>query len=522
MSSTLAMLSRASLACVAPALALMLASCSDAPEREPLGTASDALFANDKKSFDYFVSKGLTAFQAAGIVGNLDQESGDSPTAVQPGGPGRGLAQWSAGGRWDTDSGDNATAYASSHGMSVWSLDLQLDFIWYELTTFSGYGLAALKATTNVTDAVKVFQNKFEGCGTCVETQRITYAKAVLAAYGAPPPYAAAFVGQSFPLASTTMTMNEGEVVPSYIELKNVGSKSWDSKTFLATTQPRDRKSPFADASWVSEDRLAGVVGSVPPGGTYKFEFNLAAPSKAGTYDEFFGVVQEGVAWFSDPGQGGPPDGNLEVKIQVVTPKYRGLFKAQSFPVAPAAWTVHRGDVAKGWIELTNAGTATWKAGVTKLATIPRDVDSPFAASSWLSKTRISSVAADVAPGAVGRFEVALDGTTVGDSTVKFGLVEEGEVWFADPGQGGPADGSLAAHFVVVPPDAPLDAGTTEDAGSLAADGGDGGLDPAADADLTGSASCNATHGRSRDGAWIGAALAALLLAVRSRSTSRG
>jgi hypothetical protein len=498
--------------------ALSAGACSSPNVDEPIGSTSQELFANDKKCFDYFVGKGLTAIQAAGIVGNLDQESGASPTAVQPGGPGRGLAQWSVGGRWDHDAGDNATSYASSHGMSVWSLDLQLDFIWYELTNFPGYGLASLKAATNITDAVKAFQNKFEGCGTCVETQRITYAKAVLAAYGTTPSYAAQFVSQSFPLATTTMTMSEGEVVPSYIELKNVGSKTWDSKTFIATTQPRDRKSAFADASWVSENRLAGVVGTVPPGGTYKFKFNLAAPDKPGSYDEFFGVVQEGVAWFSDPGEGGPPDGNLEVKIQVVTPKYRAVFKAQSFPLAPAAWTVHQGEAAKGFIELTNKGTATWKAGVTKLAPIPRDEASKLADSSWLSKTRVSTLAADVAPGEVGHFDLSLDTQTIGDSTLKLGLVEDGEAWFSDPGQGGPADGSLAAHLVVVAPDATIDSAPVGDDAGLGDADTDGGFDQAsANADINGSASCNTTR-KPADSRFLGVWIGSLLLAFSARS----
>src|SRR5581483_3032280 len=124
-------------------LFVVACSGSGAPGDAP---ADWALFTNDKAAFDYFVGKGLTNFQAAGIVGNLDQESGVSPTAVQQGGPGRGIAQWSVGGRWDTDSGDNATAYAAKQNQSVWSLGLQLDFIWYELTTFSGYGLSKLKA----------------------------------------------------------------------------------------------------------------------------------------------------------------------------------------------------------------------------------------------------------------------------------------------------------------------------------------------------------------------------------------
>src|SRR5262249_30331317 len=156
---------------------VLACSGSGAPGDVP---ADWVLFTNDKAAFDYFVGKGLTNFQAAGIVGNLDQESGVNPNAVQQGGPGRGIAQWSAGGRWDTDSGDNAVAYAKQQGQSVYSLGLQLDFIWYELGKFSGYGLSKLKATTNVTDATVVFQTDFEGCGTCLQSQRIQYAKDVL------------------------------------------------------------------------------------------------------------------------------------------------------------------------------------------------------------------------------------------------------------------------------------------------------------------------------------------------------
>ena len=470
---------------VAAGFALALAACGDAGgPGERLGQTEAPVitpdtFTNDQAAFDYFVAKGLTNFQAAGIVGNLDQESGVNPNSVQAGGPGRGIAQWSVGGRWDTDSGDNLLAFASQHGQSATSLQLQLDFIWYELTTFSGYGLPPLRATTNVSNATIVFETDFEGCGTCNESQRIAYAQAVLAAYGAPPSYAAQFVSQSFPLASTTMTMVEGQVVASYIELKNTGTKTWDSSTHIGTTHPRDRKSAFADSTWLAANRPAAVKGTVPPGSTYKFTFDLTAPSKAGSYDEFFGVVQDGVAWFSDPGQGGPPDNDLEVKIAVVAPGYRGAFKGQSFPLSPTALTVHEGDVATGYIELTNTGSQTWKAGTTKLAPIPRDQASPFADNSWLSPTRISTVAADVAPGAVGRFDVALDAGAPGNTEIELGLVEESVTWFADaPHGGGPADGFLKVHLIVVPAGAPLDAGVPEgDAGGVGSPvtGDDGG-----------------------------------------------
>jgi hypothetical protein len=131
-------------------------------------------------------------------------------------------------------------------------------------------------------------------------------------------PYAAQFVSQSFPYATTTMTMTAGQVIPSFIELKNVGSATWDGSTRIGTTEPRDRTSAFASSTWVAPNRPSQVTGSVAPGQSYKFTFDLEAPEKPGLYDEHFGVVQDGVAWFSDPGQGGPADSQLEVKIQVV------------------------------------------------------------------------------------------------------------------------------------------------------------------------------------------------------------
>ena len=139
----------------------------------------DAVTAAETTAYDFFVARGLTAAQAAGIVGNLIQESDVSPTSVQSGGPGRGIAQWSVGGRWDTSYDDNVKWYASKEGLSSTSLTLQLEFVWYELSTYSSYGLASLKRTTSVTNATVVFQNDYEGCGECDESQRIAYATAV-------------------------------------------------------------------------------------------------------------------------------------------------------------------------------------------------------------------------------------------------------------------------------------------------------------------------------------------------------
>jgi hypothetical protein len=300
--------------------------CTGAPvdeSSEALGSAfPNTAFANDKPAYDFFVGKGLTNFQAAGIVGNLDQESGVNPASVQAGGPGRGIAQWSVGGRWDSSANDNVLAYAASQGASSGSLNLQLEFIWYELTTF-GYGYTQLKATTNVTDATVVFMDKYEICGTCVQTQRIAYAQSVLSAYGTAPPYAATFVSQTWPYASAPpFTVKCGQSVAAKIVLKNAGTKSWDSSTRLGTTMQRDRKSIFAGANWLAPNRAAAINGTVAPGANGTFSFAFDGPTGAacvpGSYHEFFGVVQEGVAWFSDNGQGGPPDNQIEALIDLV------------------------------------------------------------------------------------------------------------------------------------------------------------------------------------------------------------
>lgn len=54
-----------------------------------------------KELFEWLTSEGLSPAGATGIVANLQAESGLNAKANQPNGPGRGIAQWSEGGRWD-------------------------------------------------------------------------------------------------------------------------------------------------------------------------------------------------------------------------------------------------------------------------------------------------------------------------------------------------------------------------------------------------------------------------------------
>ena len=85
-----------SFTCVAAVIAAVLTALATIVATPLVAHAED----NNQTAFDFFVGHGLTKEQSAGIVGNLMAESGDpiNPRAVQPGGPGRGIAQWSVGG----------------------------------------------------------------------------------------------------------------------------------------------------------------------------------------------------------------------------------------------------------------------------------------------------------------------------------------------------------------------------------------------------------------------------------------
>lgn len=128
--------------------------------------------------------------------------------------------------------------------------------------------------------------------------------------------------------------------------------------------------------------------------------------------------------------------------------------------------TVVRGQQPTVWFELENTGLATWKAGTTKLAPLPRDADSAVAGPDWLASYRIATVDADVAPGERGRFTFSLSAPAAGQYVLSMGLVEEGVTWFADPpAGGGPEDGVLEVQLTVEEPSS-VDGGGVDDGGS--------------------------------------------------------
>ncbi len=108
------------------------------------------------------------------------------------------------------------------------------------------------------------------------------------------------------------------------------------------------------------------------------------------------------------------------------------------------------GETSSCVMGFTNAGTATWTPGSTKLAPIPRDTASPLAATTWLDATRMATVSDSTPPGGTGYFVFDVYASAAGEYELDVGLLEEWVTWFAD--DGGPPDGEVEVRVTVGDP----------------------------------------------------------------------
>ncbi|MCO4773086.1 MAG: N-acetylmuramoyl-L-alanine amidase [Deltaproteobacteria bacterium] len=167
--------------------------------------------------------------------------------------------------------------------------------------------------------------------------------------------------------------------------------------------------------------------------------------------------------------------------IHAVLDEYRSTTAHFEGTVTDVSWegdvTVELGATESLWVEIQNIGLETWTAN-TRLAVLPRDVDSAYAATSWISATRLSSPAADTAPNQTAVFAVDVTGAALGTAELSFALVEEWVTWFPDsPIGGGPAEGELTLTLDVIEPSTGDDDDDDDD--------DDDGTDPADDDDAT-------------------------------------
>ena len=152
-------------------------------EDEPYEIEAEIKNEPTKGSPEYIMNRleggGLTPTAAVGIVANLKAESNLDPAIKQlSGGPGRGLAQWEKGGRYDTDP-INLVKFAKNQGTNWSDLDTQIDFILHEMDRHPEYKRVKdmLNKAGNVEDATLIFLKKYEKAGTPHTDKRLKFAK---------------------------------------------------------------------------------------------------------------------------------------------------------------------------------------------------------------------------------------------------------------------------------------------------------------------------------------------------------
>ena len=132
------------------------------PKKSPLkyNFVSD-INGNIKTAFSFFIQKGLLPHQAAGIVGNLQAESGLNPKIYNKAekakgyaGYGRGIAQWS---------NSRVNDFKEYVGVDVLDATLwqQLEFMWHEMEQRPAF-MEAIRKASNVKEATDAMLRGYE------------------------------------------------------------------------------------------------------------------------------------------------------------------------------------------------------------------------------------------------------------------------------------------------------------------------------------------------------------------------
>ncbi len=160
-------------------------------------------------------------------------------------------------------------------------------------------------------------------------------------------------------------------------------------------------------------------------------------------------------------------NGSLLLLHDLAADGYRAEIESLSYPETMAA-----GESALAELVVINRGARTWTDQIVLGTTAPRDRASPFAASDWLSDSRVVQVSGEVARGQSYTFEIDLQAPSEpGEYVEHFNLLAEGTAWFSDtPPGGGPGDEAVAMTITVGP-----SSGGSGGSGGAAGSGGSGG-----------------------------------------------
>ena len=158
---------------------------SEQPTVDANYTVNESVKGNSKQAMDFFYKKlleknkgkqnaeSLSYIQAAGMVGNLIQESGLNTGIRGDGGKALGIAQW------HPDRQEGLKKLAKSKGTKITDFNTQLEYVWHELNNSEKKAFNALLNSKTINQATEAFM-KFERPGDPQFEKRLNYAKSLL------------------------------------------------------------------------------------------------------------------------------------------------------------------------------------------------------------------------------------------------------------------------------------------------------------------------------------------------------
>ena len=141
------------------------------------GVSTGGASGNAKIALDFFMQQGWTPEQAAGIVANLQAESGQNlnPAALNPKEQAYGIAQWRGSRKRDFEQEMGRPINGSS-------LNDQLKFVQWELTNTEKQAGARLKAAKSAAEAAAIIDQFYERSAGIHRQKRIASANSLVSA----------------------------------------------------------------------------------------------------------------------------------------------------------------------------------------------------------------------------------------------------------------------------------------------------------------------------------------------------
>jgi hypothetical protein len=255
-----------------------------------------------------------------------------------------------------------------------------------------------------------------------------------------------AYTDQTKATATGLSNLTPGQRVYVGFTVVNTGTETWSNTGAnpidVGTLRSTDRASVFFDDTWLGQNRPARMIeSSVAPGGTATFEFWMKAPTSQTTnFNEYFGLLSEGVAWM--------PDIGMYFGATVQPARYSWQVNSQyAYTDQTKTTPTGLGNLSPGQrvyvgLNVKNTGNISWSnsgAHPVDIGTSSSyDRYSSFAnGSNWLGPNRPARmVESSVAPGQTATFEFWMSAPpSLGGSFKEyFNLLSEGQSWMNDIG----------------------------------------------------------------------------------------